>query len=65
MTGKCITLHSQSLERSVRSKRFQTYAFQQCGEQKWSRQVRQFGGLAKVDPGCFYAASCSVISAVA
>ncbi len=34
-------------------------------KQKWSRQVRQFGGLAKVDPGCFYAASCSVISAVA
>lgn len=34
-------------------------------QKKWSRQVRQFGGLAKVDPGCFYAASCSVISAVA
>ena len=34
-------------------------------DQRWSRLVRQFGGLAKVDPGCFYAANCSVISAVA
>jgi hypothetical protein len=32
---------------------------------RWSRLVRQFGGLAKVDRVGFYAASCSVISAVA
>ena len=25
-------------------------------QQRWSRPVRQLGGLAKVDPGCFYAA---------
>ena len=33
--------------------------------ERWSRPVRQPGGLAKVDRDCFYAASCSVISAVA
>ena len=32
---------------------------------RWSRLVRQFGGLAKVDRVGFYAASRSVICAVA
>ena len=32
---------------------------------RWTRLMRQFGGLAKVDRGCFYAANCSVISAIA
>ncbi len=32
---------------------------------RWTRLVRQFGGLAKVDRVGFYAASRSVISAVA
>lgn len=32
---------------------------------RWTRLVRQLGGLAKVDRVCFYAANCSVISAVA
>ena len=33
--------------------------------ERWTRLVRQFGGLAKVDRVGFYAASRSVISAVA
>ncbi|YBW37785.1 hypothetical protein ACMYR2_0275 [Nitrobacter sp. TKz-YC01] len=32
---------------------------------RWTRLVRQFGGLAKVDRVRFYAANCSVISAIA
>lgn len=32
---------------------------------RWSRLVRQLGGLAKVDRVGFYAANCSVISVVA
>ena len=32
---------------------------------RWSRLVRQFGGLAKVDRVGFYAANFSIISAVA
>jgi hypothetical protein len=32
---------------------------------RWPRLVRQFGGLAKVDRVRFYAANCSVISAIA
>lgn len=32
---------------------------------RWTRLVRQLGGLAKVDLVCFYAANRSVISAVA
>lgn len=32
---------------------------------RWTRLLRQFGGLAKVDQVGFYAASCSIISAVA
>jgi hypothetical protein len=32
---------------------------------RWTRSMRPFGGLAKVDQGCFYAANCSVISAIA
>lgn len=35
------------------------------GGVRWTRLLRQFGGLAKVDRGCFYAANCSVISAIA
>jgi hypothetical protein len=31
---------------------------------RWTRLVRQFGGLAKVDRVGFYAANCSVICAV-
>jgi hypothetical protein len=34
-------------------------------KKRWSRPMRQLGGLAKVDRGCFYAANCSFISAVA
>ena len=32
---------------------------------RWTRLMRQFGGLAKVDRVGFYAANCSVICAVA
>lgn len=32
---------------------------------RWTRLVRQFGGLAKVDRVGFYAANFSIISAVA
>lgn len=32
---------------------------------RWTRLVRQSGGLAKVDRVGFYAANCSVISAIA
>ena len=35
------------------------------GDQRWTRLVRQFGGLAKVDRVGFYAANFSIISAVA
>ena len=35
------------------------------GSLRWTRLLRQFGGLAKVDQVGFYAASCSIISAVA
>ncbi|MET3663385.1 hypothetical protein ABID44_003741, partial [Aquamicrobium ahrensii] len=31
---------------------------------RWTRLVRQLGGLAKVDRVGFYAANCSVICAV-
>jgi hypothetical protein len=34
-------------------------------KQRWTCLVRQCGGLAKVDRVGFYAANCSVISAVA
>ena len=34
-------------------------------KQRWTRLVRQFGGLAKVDRVGFYAANFSIISAVA
>lgn len=33
--------------------------------ERWTRLVRQFGGLAKVDRVGFYAANFSIISAVA
>ena len=33
--------------------------------QRWTRSLRQLGGLAKVDRVGFYAANCSVICAVA
>ena len=33
--------------------------------QRWPHLVRPFGGMAKVDLGCFQAASCSVISVIA
>jgi len=42
-----------------------TIIFHSGSEMRWSRLVRQFGGLAKVDRVGFYAANCSVISAVA
>ena len=32
---------------------------------RWTRLMRQFGGLAKVDRVGFYAANCSVICTVA
>lgn len=35
------------------------------GKVRWTRLVRQFGGLAKVDRVGFYAANFSVISTVA
>src|SRR5690606_20009973 len=35
------------------------------GDLRGTRLVRQFGGLAKVDRVGFYAANCSIISAVA
>lgn len=37
----------------------------QGSDKRWSRLVRQLGGLAKVDRVRFYAASFSVISAIA
>ena len=41
------------------------FAFRGRRGVRWSRLVRQFGGLAKVDRVGFYAASRSVICAVA
>jgi hypothetical protein len=34
-------------------------------ELRWTHLLRKFGGLAKVDLVCFYAANCSVIPAIA
>ena len=44
----------------------QTICYMSCRSEalRWSRLVRQFGGLAKVDRVRFYAAICSVISCV-
>ncbi len=39
--------------------------FGTSGALRWTRLVRQFGGLAKVDRVGFYAANFSIISAVA
>lgn len=39
--------------------------WEEAGTERWTRLVRQFGGLAKVDRVGFYAANFSIISAVA
>ncbi|YBW39381.1 ComEC/Rec2 family competence protein [Nitrobacter sp. TKz-YC01] len=41
------------------------YWLELADQLRWTRLVRQFGGLAKVDRVRFYAANCSVISAIA
>ena len=51
---------------SVVAKCLSAFTPEECQHDlRWSRLVRQFGGLAKVDRVRFYAANCSVICAVA